>query len=282
MSSEGEIMTVTQQGSQEDYAVTGAGAEALFSVRGLKVSVEGTEIVKGVDLDVRAGERHAIMGPNGSGKSTLSAALAGHPAYEVSGEFHLEGKALHDMAAHERARAGLFLSFQYPVAVSGVQVGTFLRAAVNAREGRDLPIREFRKRMKAAFDALNVPSKFASRYLNEGFSGGEKKRLEIMQMLLLKPRFALLDETDSGLDIDALRVVSEGINLGMDGADYGAGESALLLITHYQRILNYVPPTHVHVFMDGRIVLSGGPELALKVEELGYDWVQGELPGGLQ
>jgi len=239
----------------------------IFSARDVRVTVNGTPIVKGVDLDVLPGERHAIMGPNGSGKSTLAAALMGHPAYEVEGSFSLAGQPLEELDPHERARAGMFLSFQYPVAVPGVQVATFLRAAVNAREGRDVPIRDFRMAMKAAFEALDVPASFASRYLNDGFSGGAKKRLEILQMLLLKPRFALLDETDSGLDVDALRVVSEGV------VRAAGPETGLVLVTHYQRILNYVKPTHVHVFMQGRIVRSGGPDLALEVEERGYDWL---------
>ena len=239
----------------------------LFSCRGVRVSVEGKEIVKGVDLDIRAGEKHALMGPNGSGKSTLAAALMGHPAYEVSGEILLNGENLADLAPDERARRGLFLGFQYPVAVPGVTVASFLRAALSARLGREVPVREFRQQMQAAFEALAVPREFAGRYLNDGFSGGEKKRLEIMQMLLLEPALALLDETDSGLDIDALKVVSAGINRAT------GSESGILLVTHYQRILEYVKPDVVHVFMDGRIVRTGGAELAHELEERGYDWL---------
>jgi len=243
----------------------GHDKKVVLSLRDVKVRVEGTEIVKGVTLDVHAGERHALMGPNGSGKSTLASALMGHPSYHLSGGIYLDGQPIHDLPPHERARAGLFLGFQYPVAVPGVQVATFLRAAVNARRGHEVPIREFRKEMQAAFAALDVPAGFASRYLNDGFSGGEKKRLEILQMLMLKPRFALLDETDSGLDVDALKVVSEGIRLA------ATDDTGVLLITHYQRILTYVQPTHVHVFVKGRLVKSGGPELALQVEANGYD-----------
>jgi len=239
----------------------------LFSCRGVRVSVEGKEIVKGVDLDIRAGEKHALMGPNGSGKSTLAAALMGHPAYEVSGEILLNGENLADLAPDERARRGLFLGFQYPVAVPGVTVASFLRAALSARLGREVPVREFRQQMQAAFEALAVPREFAGRYLNDGFSGGEKKRLEIMQMLLLEPALPLLDETDSGLDIDALKVVSAGINRAT------GSESGILLVTHYQRILEYVKPDVVHVFMDGRIVRTGGADLAHELEERGYDWL---------
>ncbi len=239
----------------------------LLSCRGVRVSVEGKEIVKGVDLDIRAGEKHALMGPNGSGKSTLAAALMGHPAYEVSGEIHVAGTDVSELEADERARLGLFLGFQYPVAVPGVTVASFLRAALTARLGRDVPVKEFRQKMQAAFDALDVPKNFAGRYLNDGFSGGEKKRLEIMQMLLLEPTVALLDETDSGLDIDALKIVSEGVNRA------AGPQTGVLLVTHYQRILDYVKPDIVHVFMNGRIARTGGPELAHQLEERGYDWI---------
>ncbi len=242
----------------------------VFSCRDLKVSIEGKEIVKGVDLEVYAGEKHALMGPNGSGKSTLASALMGHPSYEVSGEISLRGERVDGLEPDQRARLGMFLGFQYPVAVPGVSVASFLRAALTARRGQDIPVREFRKEMDAAFAELDVSKDFVSRYLNEGFSGGEKKRLEILQMLMLKPAFALLDETDSGLDIDALKVVSEGINKAV-GPD-----QAVLLVTHYQRILDYVKPDVVHVFMDGRIVRSGGFELAGELEAKGYDWLQPE------
>lgn len=240
----------------------------VFSCRNVRVSIDGKEIVKGVDLDVWPGEKHALMGPNGSGKSTLAAALMGHPLSELTGQVFLAGEPIHDLPVHERARRGMFLGFQYPVAVPGVTVANFLRAALSARRGEDVPVRQFRKELFDAFEQLDVPREFAGRYLNEGFSGGEKKRLEILQMLLLKPRFALLDETDSGLDIDALKVVSEGINLA------ARGDVSVLLVTHYQRILNYVLPDRVHVFKGGRVVRSGGPELSQELEARGYDWVE--------
>jgi Fe-S cluster assembly ATP-binding protein len=258
------------QGSRSGAALAAeTDRTPVFSCRGVRVSVEGKEIVKGVDLDVWPGEKHALMGPNGSGKSTLAAALMGHPLYEVTGEVFLAGEPIQDLAVHERARRGMFLGFQYPVAVPGVTVANFLRAALSARRGEDVPVRPFRKELFEAFEQLSVPREFAGRYLNEGFSGGEKKRLEILQMLLLKPRFALLDETDSGLDIDALKVVSEGINLATQG------DVSVVLVTHYQRILNYVLPDRVHVFKGGRIVRSGGAELSQELEARGYDWVDG-------
>ena len=244
--------------------------KTVFSCHDLHVSVEGKEIVKGVDLEIRAGEKHALMGPNGSGKSTLAAALMGHPAYAVTGAITVYGNDVSAMSPDERARLGMFLGFQYPVAVPGVTVAGFLRAALSARLGREVPVREFRQQMDAAFTALSVPREFAGRYLNDGFSGGEKKRLEIMQMLLLQPTVALLDETDSGLDIDALKVVSAGVN---EACGPGTG---VLLVTHYQRILDYVKPDVVHVFMKGRIVRTGGPELARELEERGYDWLSGD------
>jgi len=239
----------------------------LLSCRGVRVHVEDKEIVKGVDLDIMPGEKHALMGPNGSGKSTLAAALMGHPAYRVEGEIRVAGTDVSELEADERARLGLFLGFQYPVAVPGVTVASFLRAALGARLGRDVPVKEFRQKMQAAFEALGVPRDFAGRYLNDGFSGGEKKRLEIMQMLLLEPKVALLDETDSGLDIDALKIVSDGVNRA------AGPETGVLMVTHYQRILDYVKPDIVHVFMNGRIVRTGGPELAQQLEERGYDWL---------
>lgn len=242
----------------------------VFSCRNIHVSVEGKEIVRGVDLEVRAGEKHALMGPNGSGKSTLAAALMGHPSYKVEGEIFVEGKPVQELSPDERARMGMFLSFQYPVAVPGVSVANFLRAAMSARRGKEIPVREFRQKLTEAFKTLDIPRSFMGRYLNDGFSGGEKKRLEILQMMLLEPVFALLDETDSGLDIDALKLVSEGINQ-VTGDHMG-----LLLVTHYQRILNYVRPDRIHVFMKGRIVRSGGPELAHELEERGYDWLEPE------
>ena len=231
-----------------------------------------TEILKGIDLEMSKGEIHAIMGPNGSGKSTLSHVLMGHPGYEVTeGEVIFEGVNLLDMAADERSRAGLFLSFQYPFAVPGVTVANFIRMAVNAHrkggpDGADNPVRipEFRKQLMEAMEMLEIDKSMASRSLNDGFSGGEKKRFEVLQMAMLKPRLAILDETDSGLDIDALRIVSGGINALM-GPDMGT-----LIITHYQRILDYVQPDRIHVLVDGRIVRSGGAELAKELETTGY------------
>ena len=230
------------------------------------------EILKGIDLEMSKGEIHAIMGPNGSGKSTLSHVLMGHPGYEVTeGEVLFEGVNLLDMAADERSRAGLFLSFQYPFAVPGVTVANFIRMAVNAHrkggpDGADNPVRipEFRKQLMEAMEMLEIDKSMASRSLNDGFSGGEKKRFEVLQMAMLKPRLAILDETDSGLDIDALRIVSGGINALM-GPDMGT-----LIITHYQRILDYVQPDRIHVLVDGRIVRSGGAELAKELETTGY------------
>ena len=246
---------------------------AFLEIKNLHVALEdGTEIVKGVDLSVDVGEKHAIMGPNGSGKSTLAYALMGHPAYEITeGEILLQGENIVELGADERAQRGLFLAFQYPHAIPGVTVTSFLRSALNAirkaRAGKDdpIPVKEFRTDILAAMERLKVPRELASRYLNDGFSGGEKKRVEILQMAMLRPRIAILDETDSGLDIDALRIVAEGVNT-LVGPDMGA-----LVITHYQRILNYVTPDHVHVFVDGRIVASGGAELAHKLEAEGYE-----------
>jgi Fe-S cluster assembly ATP-binding protein len=247
---------------------------ALLELKNLHVALEdGTEIVKGVDLAVDLGEKHAIMGPNGSGKSTLAYALMGHPAYEITeGEILLDGENIVEMEADERARRGLFLAFQYPHAIPGVTVTSFLRSAINAKrkalndgEEDPIPIPQFRKELLAAMEHLKVPRELAQRYLNDGFSGGEKKRVEILQMALLKPRIAILDETDSGLDIDALRIVARGVN-DLVGPDMGA-----LVITHYQRILNYVQPDFVHVFVDGGIVAEGGPELAERLEAEGYD-----------
>ncbi len=247
---------------------------ALLKLEDLHVALEdGTEIVKGVDLEVDTNEVHAIMGPNGSGKSTLAYALMGHPAYEITeGRLLLDGEDVTELGADERAQRGLFLAFQYPHAIPGVTVTSFLRSAINAvRKARNggvddpIAIPEFRKELLAQMDSLKVSRELASRYLNDGFSGGEKKRVEILQMAMLKPRIAVLDETDSGLDIDALRVVAGGVN-DLVGPEMGA-----LVITHYQRILNYVTPDHVHVFVGGRIVESGGPELAERLEADGYD-----------
>ena len=242
---------------------------ALLEIKNLHVATEdGTEIVRGLDLAVSSNEVHAVMGPNGSGKSTLAYALMGHPAYEITeGDILLDGESILELAADERAQRGLFLAFQYPHAVPGVTVASFLRSAVNAirkarNGGEDDPIKipEFRKQLDAAMKELKVPKEMAGRYLNDGFSGGEKKRVEILQMALLSPRIAVLDETDSGLDIDALRIVANGVR-NLVGPDMGA-----LVITHYQRILNYIKPHFVHIMMDGRVVQSGGPELALELE----------------
>jgi Fe-S cluster assembly ATP-binding protein len=247
---------------------------ALLELKNLHVALEdGTEIVKGVDLSVKTNETHALMGPNGSGKSTLAYALMGHPAYEITdGEILFDGENLVELEADERAQRGLFLAFQYPHAVPGVTVTSFLRSAVNSiRKARNggvddpVPIPEFRKELFAQMERLKVSRELASRYLNEGFSGGEKKRVEILQMAVLKPRIAILDETDSGLDIDALRVVANGVK-DLVGPEMGA-----MIITHYQRILNYITPDFVHVFTDGRIVEEGGPELAHKLEAEGYE-----------
>ena len=246
---------------------------ALLEIKNLHVALEdGTEIVKGVDLSVDRNEIHAIMGPNGSGKSTLAYALMGHPAYEISeGEVLFDGTEITELGADERAQLGLFLAFQYPHAVPGVTVTSFLRSAINsirkARAGQEdpIPIPQFRKELFAAMDRLKVSRELASRYLNDGFSGGEKKRVAILQMAMLQPKIAVLDETDSGLDIDALRIVASGVK-ELVGPEMGA-----LVITHYQRILNYVTPDYVHVFMDGRIVEEGGPELAHTLEAEGYE-----------
>jgi len=246
-----------------------------LSIRNLHVSVDGKEILKGVDLTIRQGEVHALMGPNGTGKSTLAYALMGHPRYEVTeGEVWFKGQNILELEPDQRAHLGLFLAFQYPVAIPGVSVANFLRSAINAqRKARDpedkgIPIPEFRKLLKEKMDLLKMDHSFAARYLNDGFSGGEKKRAEILQMAMLKPEIAILDETDSGLDIDALRIVAEGVN-ALRGPDLG-----VLVITHYQRILNYIKPDHVHIMMGGRIVESGGPDLALHLEEHGYDWLR--------
>ena len=246
---------------------------AFLEIRNLHVALEdGTEIVKGVDLSVDLNEKHAIMGPNGSGKSTLAYALMGHPAYEITeGEILLNGENIVEAGADERAQKGLFLAFQYPHAIPGVTVTSFLRSAINAirkaKGGKDdpIPVKEFRTEILAAMERLKVPRELASRYLNDGFSGGEKKRVEILQMALLQPKIAILDETDSGLDIDALRIVANGVN------ELVSAEMGALVITHYQRILNYVTPDHVHVFVGGKIVASGGQELAHKLEAEGYD-----------
>jgi Fe-S cluster assembly ATP-binding protein len=244
-------------------------------IKNLHVNIEDKEILKGVDLTLNQGEIHAIMGPNGTGKSTLAYTLMGHPNYEVTGgEVWFKGENVLEMDPDERSRLGLFLAFQYPVAIPGVTVANFLRTALNARrkaensEDKGVPIPEFRKNLKEQMSLLKMDHSFAGRYLNDGFSGGEKKRAEILQMATLKPEIAILDETDSGLDIDALRIVADGVNALMN-SDMG-----VLVITHYQRLLNYIKPDFVHVMFDGLIVESGGPELALQLEEQGYEWIR--------
>jgi Fe-S cluster assembly ATP-binding protein len=252
-------------------------------IKSLHVNVEGQEILKGLDLEINRGEVHAIMGPNGSGKSTLANTLMGHPAYEVTaGEIWFKGENIVGLSPDERSRLGLFLAFQYPSAIPGVSVANFLRTAINAHragpgtpdngngggKGSSISMREFRELLKDKMAMLKMDASFARRYLNDGFSGGEKKRMEILQMAMLQPKIAILDETDSGLDIDALRIVSEGVNQLMNP------DLSVLVITHYQRILNYIKPEYVHILVDGRIVMSGGPELALELEEKGYDWVR--------
>jgi Fe-S cluster assembly ATP-binding protein len=245
-----------------------------FEIRGLKSSIEGKEILKGIDLKIKGGEVHAIMGPNGTGKSTLASALMGHPKYEVTeGEVTLNGEDVLDMGVDERARAGLFLAMQYPSEITGVTNADFLRSAINARreEGNEISLIKFVRQMEKKMKELEMNPEFMHRYLNEGFSGGEKKRNEILQMLLLEPKLVILDEIDSGLDIDALRIVAAGVNAMRDE------ERGFLIITHYQRLLNYITPDFVHVMMQGRIVKSGGPELAQRLESEGYDWVKEEL-----
>jgi len=241
-------------------------ASPLLSISGLHVSVEDTEIIKGLDLVVDRGEIHALMGPNGSGKSTLAAVLMGHPAYRVTaGTVMLDGEDIAEWKADERGRAGMFLGFQYPEEIPGVSVVNFLRTALTNRTGVDYTVLELRLKVMDAMRGLGMDPSFADRYLNEGFSGGERKRNEILQLTVLEPELAILDETDSGLDIDALKTVAEGV------ARMASDQRGFLVITHYQRLLEYLEPTHVHVFADGRIVESGGPDLARRVEEEGYD-----------
>ncbi len=248
---------------------------AALEIRNLHANVEDKPILRGVNLTIKQGEVHALMGPNGSGKSTLANVLLGHPAYEVTeGEVIFDGKNLLELGADERSRAGLFLAFQYPVSIPGVTLANFLRQAINSRmkaenpDSKGISIPDFRRLLKAKMDYLQMDHSFAGRYLNEGFSGGEKKRAEILQMATLNPRITILDETDSGLDIDALRIVAEGVDK-LKGPDLG-----ILVITHYQRILNYIKPQFVHIMFEGRIVESGGADLALHLEEAGYDWVR--------
>lgn len=246
-------------------------------IKGLKAEIEGKPILKGVDLEIKTGEFHALMGPNGHGKSTLANVLMGHPKYVVTGgEVWLDGKNLLEMEVHERAREGLFLAFQYPVEIPGVTVGKFLKRACEiqaSHKGQKFNTTTFIKQLRSDMTYLDMDQNFINRYLNEGFSGGEKKRMEILQLLSLKPDFGIFDETDSGLDIDALKVASKGINK-MKGEGFGG-----LIITHYQRILNYVNPDKVHIFYEGKIVKTGGVELVHALEEKGYDWVKAEFGG---
>jgi Fe-S cluster assembly ATP-binding protein len=245
-----------------------------LEIKDLHIAIGEKPIVKGLTLTIRQGEVHAIMGPNGTGKSTLAKAIAGHPDYTITGgDVLLDGQSILGMEVDERARAGLFLAFQYPSEVPGVSIANFLRAAVQARmaEGEELDATAYYKRLYSKMDMLKIDRKFTSRSVNEGFSGGEKKRCEILQMAMLEPKFSVMDETDSGLDIDALRIVAEGVN-ALRGATLG-----VLLITHYQRLLNYIVPDFVHVMYDGRIVKSGDKSLALELEAKGYDWVKKEL-----
>ena len=247
-----------------------------LEIRNLHVRAEDKDILKGLDLEVSRGEIHALMGPNGSGKSTLANVIMGHPGLEITdGEIVFEGEAVTDTDPDERSRAGLFMAFQYPVAIPGVTVTKYLRMALNAHReaaGEDpIKLKDFRKDTEAAMELVNIPKEFSSRYLNDGFSGGEKKRMEVLQLAMLQPKLAVLDETDSGLDIDALRVVAEGVNK-FTGPGMG-----VLIITHYQRILHLVKPDFVHVMFEGRIVKQGGPELVGELEEKGYGWIREEV-----
>lgn len=249
-------------------------SQSVLEIKNLHVSIEDKEILKGVDLTIKGGEFHAIMGPNGTGKSTLASAIMGHPLYEITeGSITFDGEDVLEMEVDERARVGLFLAMQYPSEVSGVTTSDFLRSAINAHreEGDEIPLMKFIKELDETLDYLEIDKSMATRYLNEGFSGGEKKRNEILQLMLLKPKIAILDEIDSGLDIDALKVVSKGINKMREN------NLGTLIITHYQRLLNYITPDYVHVMMQGRVVKSGGPELAKRLEAEGYEWIKEEL-----
>ncbi|MGW7975388.1 Fe-S cluster assembly ATPase SufC [Staphylococcus xylosus] len=244
-----------------------------LEIKDLHVSIEDKEILKGVNLTINTGEIHAVMGPNGTGKSTLSSAIMGHPSFEVTkGEVILDGVNILELEVDERAKAGLFLAMQYPSEITGVTNADFMRSAINAKreEGEEINLMQFIKKLDKEMGYLDIDQDMAQRYLNEGFSGGEKKRNEILQLMMLEPKFAILDEIDSGLDIDALKVVSKGINQ-MRGDEFGS-----LIITHYQRLLNYITPDHVHVMYGGKVVTSGGPELAKRLEEEGYEWVKEE------
>jgi Fe-S cluster assembly ATP-binding protein len=244
----------------------------MLKIENLQVEIDGQEIVKGLDLEVNKGEIHAIMGPNGSGKSTLANVLMGHPRYEVTGgSITFQGEDVFELEPDERARLGMFLAFQYPSEVPGVSVANFLRTAVNSVREEELSAMEMYRLIQDKMKIMQMDPRFAERYLNEGFSGGEKKRNEILQMLMLEPKLAIMDETDSGLDIDALQVVAKGVN-ELRGPEFSA-----VIITHYQRILRYIEPDHVHVMLDGRLVTSGGKELALDLEDKGYEWVRQEF-----
>jgi len=249
----------------------------MLKIENLQVEIDGQEIVKGLDLEVGKGEIHAIMGPNGSGKSTLANVLMGHPRYEVTGgSITFQGEDVFELEPDERAKLGMFLAFQYPSEVPGVSVANFLRTAVNSVREEELSAMEMYRLIQDKMKIMQMDPKFAERYLNEGFSGGEKKRNEILQMLMLEPRLAIMDETDSGLDIDALQVVAKGVN-ELRGPEFSA-----VIITHYQRILRYIEPDHVHVMLDGRLVTSGGKELALDLEDKGYEWVRQEFGAGAE
>jgi Fe-S cluster assembly ATP-binding protein len=247
-----------------------------LEIRNLHVSAEDKQILKGLDLEVSKGEIHALMGPNGSGKSTLANVIMGHPGLEVTeGTIHFKGEDVTEADPEERSRMGLFMAFQYPVAIPGVTVAKYLRMTVNAhreaRGEREIKLKDFRKETEAAMELVNIPREFSSRYLNDGFSGGEKKRMEVLQLAMLRPQMAVLDETDSGLDIDALRVVAEGVNR------FAGPEMGALIITHYQRILHLIEPSRVHVMFDGRIVKEGGAELVTELEDKGYGWIAEEV-----
>ncbi len=258
-----------------NYVEVSSMADYTLEIKDLHVSIEDKEILKGVTLTIKSGEFHAIMGPNGTGKSTLAAAIMGHPKYEVTkGSITLNGEDILEMEVDERARAGVFLGMQYPSEISGVTTSDFLRSSINARreEGDEISLMKFIKEMDGALDELDIDKNMAQRYLNEGFSGGEKKRNEILQLMMIQPGIAILDEIDSGLDIDALKIVADGVNKVREETGLGC-----LIITHYQRLLNYITPDHVHIIMQGKIVKSGGADLAKRLEKDGYEWIKEEL-----
>ncbi|MBF0715342.1 Fe-S cluster assembly ATPase SufC [Gemelliphila palaticanis] len=245
---------------------------SVLDIKNLKVSIDDKSILKGLNLKINSGEIHAVMGPNGAGKSTLASAIMGHPKYEIEdGSVLLDGEEILEMEVDERAKAGLFLAMQYPSEIPGVPTSEFIKSAINSQREENIPIMQFIKKLDKTMEFLDMDLKMSQRYVNDGFSGGEKKRNEILQMMMLEPKFAILDEIDSGLDIDALKVVSKGVN-EMRGENFGC-----LIITHYQRLLDYITPDYVHVLMDGKIVKSGGPELALRLEKEGYDWLKEEV-----